>query len=65
MSTCSEDGTTTLAIISGALLIASELLPYVKSTDGNGLVHGLIKVLKKFVKTPQQAESNNTTNLPV
>ena len=65
MSTCNEDTSTTVAIISGALLVASEILPYIKSTDGNGLVHGLIKVLKKFVKTPRQIQSNDTADLPV
>ena len=60
INTCSNEDptTTTLAILSTILLIASELLPYIKSTDGNGLLHLLTKVLKK-IKTPQQLESDD------
>ena len=65
MSVCNEDGTTSFAIISGVLLLVSELLPYLKSTDGNGLVHGMIKVLQKFAKASKQVELNNATDLPV
>ena len=34
-------------LVTGALFIGSEVLPFVKKTKNNGLVHGVISFLKK------------------
>lgn len=45
------------AAISGALFLASEFLPYLKSTDGNGVVHLATTYALKLLRNVRTSQS--------
>lgn len=63
MNTCNEDSTSTVAIISGVLLVASEILPYIKTTEGNGIIHGIVNVLKRITIKPVPQTVDDTREI--
>lgn len=67
MDNCNEDLSTTISIITGSLLVASEILPYINSTEGNGIIDVCIKILKKFASKRRETSDidqslNDSTN---
>jgi hypothetical protein len=67
MVSCNEDTITVMGAIVSSLLIVSEVLPYIKSTDGNGLIHIAIKILNNMVNAKKTNPDllGDATDLPV
>ena len=53
------DATTVISVISSVLLCISEILPYIKAQDGNGIIH----VITKMITNKQAVNESSNENV--